>query len=104
MNLSAMDKKDCDIVVPLETASHAANSIGQTPPNETGVVTKPLTKREGEVLRLIAEGETTKEIGQLLQISFKTAVAHRTNIMTKLDIHNLAGLVRYAIRRKIIQP
>ena len=104
MKLSAMDNTDFDIAVALETASNGARSIGQTPPNETGVKTKLLTPRETQVIRLIAEGETTKEIAQLLQISFKTAVAHRTNIMTKLNIHNLAGLVRYAIRQNIIQP
>lgn len=104
MKLSDMDKTDFDIAVSLETARNAANSIGQTPPAETSVAIKLLTPREAEVIRLIAEGETTKEIAQMLQISFKTAVAHRTNIMTKLDIHNLAGLVRYAIRQNIIQP
>ncbi|PYV08040.1 MAG: DNA-binding response regulator, partial [Acidobacteria bacterium] len=48
--------------------------------------------------------KTTKEVAALLGISFKTAESHRTRIMEKLDIHETAGLVRYAIRRGLVQP
>lgn len=65
---------------------------------------EPLTPREREVLQLVAEGRTTKEIANLLGISVKTGEAHRTKIMSKLDIHATAGLVRYAIRRKLVLP
>jgi len=64
----------------------------------------PLSPREREVLQLVAEGKTTKEIARLLGVSVKTAENHRTRIMAKLDIHETAGLVRYAIRQGIIQP
>ena len=64
----------------------------------------PLTPREREVLQLVAEGKSTKEIAQLLGISFKTAESHRTRIMKKTSIHETAGLVRYAVRRGLIQP
>ena len=64
----------------------------------------PLSPREREVLQLVAEGKTTKEVAGLLGISVKTAESHRTRIMSKLDIHETAGLVRYAIRRGLIQP
>jgi len=64
----------------------------------------PLTPREREVLQLIAEGNTTKGIAQALGISFKTAESHRSHLMTKLDIHVTAGLVRYAIRRGLVHP
>jgi two-component system response regulator NreC len=64
----------------------------------------PLTSREREVLQLVAEGKSTKEIARLLAISFKTAESHRTRIMKKTDIHETAGLVRYAVRRGLIQP
>jgi two-component system response regulator NreC len=64
----------------------------------------PLTPREREVLQLVAEGRTTKEIGAALNISFKTAESHRLRIMSKLDIHETASLVRYAIRRHLIEP
>ena len=57
-----------------------------------------LTARQREVLQLIAEGKSMKEIAQILQISVKTAEAHRTQIMERLDIHDVTGLVRFAIR------
>lgn len=63
----------------------------------------PLSTREREVLQLIAEGKNVKEIGSILGISTKTAETHRTNIMSKLDIHQVAGLVLYAIRHGLIQ-
>lgn len=64
----------------------------------------PLTPREREVLQLIAEGQKMSGIAALLGISIKTAESHRSNIMEKLDIHNVAGLVRYAIRRDLVKP
>jgi DNA-binding NarL/FixJ family response regulator len=63
----------------------------------------PLTARERQILQLIAEGKTTKTIAALLSISFKTAESHRNRLMKKLDIHDVAGLVRYAIRRGLLQ-
>ena len=65
---------------------------------------EPLTAREREVLQLVAEGKTTKEIAVLLGVSVKTADAHRTRLMQKLDIHDIASLTRYAIRQGMIQP
>ena len=63
----------------------------------------PLTPREREVLQLVAEGKTTKEVAKLLGISAKTVESHRTRIMKKLDTPNTAGIVRYAIRLGLIQ-
>jgi DNA-binding NarL/FixJ family response regulator len=63
-----------------------------------------LTPRQREVLQLIAEGNTTKEIAKKLGIGVKTAEAHRTQLMGALDIHDVAGLVRYAIRTGLISP
>ena len=62
-----------------------------------------LSLREREVLQLIAEGKTTKEVAVVLGISAKTAESHRTRIMGKLNIHETASLVRYAIRRGLIK-
>ena len=62
----------------------------------------PLTLRQREVLQLVAEGHTTKSIAKTLGISVKTAEMHRTQMMGALDIHNTAGLVRYAITQEII--
>ncbi len=56
-----------------------------------------LSPRQREVLRLIAEGHTTKQIAQMLEISVKTVETHRSQLMERLDIHDVAGLVRYAI-------
>lgn len=64
----------------------------------------PLTSRERQVLQLIAEGKTTKEVAGLLGVSVKTAESHRMRIMAKLDIHETAGLVRYAIRQGLLPP
>jgi DNA-binding NarL/FixJ family response regulator len=57
-----------------------------------------LTPRQREILQLIAEGRTTKEIAQRLGVSVKTVEAHRAQLMERLDIHDITGLVRYAIR------
>jgi two-component system response regulator NreC len=62
----------------------------------------PLSPREREVLQLVAEGRTTKQIAHLLGLSVKTVESHRSSIMDKLEIHDTAGLVRYAIRRGLI--
>ena len=64
---------------------------------------RPLSDRERQVLQLVAEGKTTKEVASLLGISVNTAESHRTNLMEKLDIHDTAGLVRYALRNGVIQ-
>lgn len=64
----------------------------------------PLTARERQVLQLIAEGKATKEVAAVLGLSVKTAESHRARIMEKLDIHDTAGLVRYAIRQGLIEP
>ncbi|MGA7339008.1 MAG: response regulator transcription factor [Terracidiphilus sp.] len=62
----------------------------------------PLTSRERQVLQLIVEGKSTKEIADVLGISVKTAETHRTRLMQKLDIHDVASLVRYAIRHGLV--
>lgn len=61
-----------------------------------------LTDREKEVLQLLAEGRSNKEVAQLLNLSVYTVETHRTRIMQKLDLHNTAELVLYAVRKKII--
>jgi len=64
----------------------------------------PLSTRERIVLQLIAEGRTTKDIAATLTLTVKTAESYRARLMEKLDIHDTAGLVRYAIRRGVITP
>jgi two-component system, NarL family, response regulator NreC len=63
----------------------------------------PLSDRERQVLQLVAEGKTSKEVAAILGISVKTAESHRNHIMDKLNIHDVAGLVRYAIRNGLIE-
>lgn len=62
-----------------------------------------LTPREREVVQLLAEGKSSKEVAVVLNLSVKTAETHRTNVMRKLDIHSVADLVRYAVRNKLVQ-
>lgn len=73
------------------------NYIRSTPKTDMSVFSL-LSDREREVLQLMAEGKTTKEIASHLNVSIKTVETHRTNIMTKLDIHTVAELTKYAIR------
>ena len=70
----------------------ASGGGGATPASEL------LTPRQREILQLIAEGRSTKEIAAILHLSVKTVETHRTQLMARLDIHDVAGLVRYAIR------
>ena len=85
------------------------------PLTETGAATssttqsrKPrsrnLSQRETQMLQLIAAGKSTKEAAFALGITFKTAAGHRAQLMKKLNIHDIAGLVRFAIREGIIEP
>jgi DNA-binding NarL/FixJ family response regulator len=63
-----------------------------------------LTPRQREILQLVAEGKSTKDVARLLDLSVKTVEAHRSQIMGRLEIHDLAGLVRYAIRTGLVSP
>ncbi len=72
---------------------------GDIRPEDT---TDGLTAREREVLQLIAEGYTNKEIAGIMSLSVKTVQSHRTNLMNKLDLHDRGELIKYAIQKKII--
>lgn len=76
----------------------AVHTLGKEPG-----VRKRLTSREREILQLIAEGKSSKEIAAELGISLKTVDTHRSNLMRKLDVHSVTELVRYAIANKIVQ-
>jgi len=73
------------------------------PPASPDSAPSRLTSREREVVQLLAEGNSNKEVATALGISAKTAETHRANIMQKLGIHSLPGLVRYAVRNKIVE-
>jgi DNA-binding NarL/FixJ family response regulator len=77
------------------------NRENQEPPEEEEL--EVLTSREREVIQLLAEGKTSKEVAATLNLSVKTAETHRTNLMRKLDLHSVADLTRYAVRNGIVQ-
>jgi DNA-binding NarL/FixJ family response regulator len=67
-----------------------------------GPSVSPLTSREREVVQLLAEGKSTKEVACVLNLSVKTAETHRSNIMRKLELHSVSALVLYAVRNNIV--
>ena len=71
--------------------------------NETGVAADPLSPRERQVMQLVAEGSSTKEVAKVLNISYKTAESHRHHIMKKLGIHDVVALTRHAIQAGLVQ-
>jgi two-component system, NarL family, response regulator NreC len=85
--------------------SHIVAQLVLEPYSNRGVIRRPnqLTDRERQVVTLIAEGNSTKEVAARLGISVKTADCHRTRIMDKLNVHQTANLVRYAIRQGFIE-
>jgi DNA-binding NarL/FixJ family response regulator len=72
--------------------------------HKSGVSDDLLSGRERQVLQLVGEGKSTKDVAAQLGISVKTAESHRARLMKKLGIHETAGLVRYAVRQGLIQP
>jgi len=81
----------------------AYRGLRESPPAR-GEESATLTSREREVVQLIAEGKTTKELAARLGISEKTAETHRAHIMHKLGVHSVSEVVRYAIRNRMIEP
>lgn len=88
----------CSAVSKYVLADYARYVGGEPGPDE------PLTRRQREVLRLIAEGQTTKSMARALGISVKTVETHRAQLMDRLGIHDVAGLVRHAIRIGLVKP
>ena len=85
-----------------DAASNATMGSGDGSASGLAVRSR-LTPREREILQLLAEGKSNKEVAGYLGISVKTAETHRANIMLKMDFHSITELVRYAVRNKIIQ-
>src|SRR5205085_6158110 len=90
-----------EVYISPETSKKTLLEIGKGATKRELLAT--LSPRQREVLRLIAEGLTTKQIGQQLEISVKTVETHRAQLMERLDIHDVAGLVRYALLLGLIQ-
>jgi len=78
--------------------------LGRNRPSAESEVTLPsLTPREREIVQLLAEGKSSKEVASHLDLSVKTAETHRSNIMRKLNLHSVSGLVLYAVRNNMVQ-
>lgn len=88
---------------PEVTPSVVEGYLGGIKPSEQESSYETLTDREKQVLKLVAEGKTNKEIAEILGISVKTAMAHRANLMEKLGIHNKAELVKFALHLGIVR-
>jgi len=78
--------------------------LGRNRPSAESEVTLPsLTPREREIVQLLAEGKSSKEVASHLDLSVETAETHRSNIMRKLNLHSVSGLVLYAVRNNMVQ-
>ena len=112
-------KSDCDrdLLMAVESVArhepfftaHASEKMPIESKTAGALVNSPkfsnqVTSREREIIQLLAEGNRGKEVALFLGISAKTVESHRSNLMRKLDIHNLSGLVRYAMRNQILVP
>jgi|SRR5690348_2610929 DNA-binding NarL/FixJ family response regulator len=87
-------------------SSRVSEAVSKAPQSYREGIARPsrkLTPREREIVQLLAEGKTNKEIATYLNISVKTAETHRANIMLKMNFHSVTELVRYAVKNKIIQ-
>ncbi len=85
-----------------ETVTELGQSGAMMTDNEDVRLLKSLSEREIDVLKHIAQGKSNKEIGELLHISHRTVDTHRTNIARKLEVHNIAGMIRFAIKTGLI--
>src|ERR1700724_3427153 len=83
--------------------SPGISAAGMAAPNPKAQPPAPLPSRERQVLQLIAEGKSTRDVAALLGVSVKTAESHRSRLMQKLDIHETASLVRYAVKHGLVQ-
>jgi len=81
--------------------AYLANSGRRDPVDPSG---RELTRREQEIIQLLAEGKSNKEVASLLNLSTRTVETHRTNLMRKLSLHGLSDVIHYAIRNKLILP
>ena len=110
---------DRDLVLAVEALSNhkpfftsQANEVMSSPVNATGCSLvynsegrkDRLTSRERQVVQLLCEGQTSKEVAARLQMSVKTAETHRANMMRKLELHSTSELVRYAVRNQVVEP
>ncbi len=87
-----------------DAAKTLVNGFCDPASTQTPLMRKALSAREREIVQMLAEGESSKEVAVTLGISVKTAETHRANIMRKLELHSVSELVRYAVRNTMIEP
>jgi DNA-binding NarL/FixJ family response regulator len=87
-----------------DAAKTLVNRFCDPASTQTPLARKSLSAREREIVQMLAEGESSKEVAVALGITVKTAETHRANIMRKLEIHSVSELVRYAVRNTMIEP
>jgi DNA-binding NarL/FixJ family response regulator len=90
------------LVLDPEVARYALEDVRK--PQRAGDPYEALTDREKQVLKLVAEGHSNKEVADILGITVKTAMSHREHVMLKLDVHNRTELVRFALERGVLPP
>ena len=96
-------RKYVDALSALKEAVIGLKPKSELSPETPGVKGKRLTARELEIVKLIAMGLSSRQISAQLNISFKTVVVHRYNIMRKLGVHDVVSLVRHAVRKKLVK-
>jgi DNA-binding NarL/FixJ family response regulator len=79
-------------------------TIRDSAPKSAALIHRTLSAREREIVQLVAEGKSCKEVAVTLGISVKTAETHRSNIMRKLEMHSVSELARYAVKNHMIEP
>ncbi|MBZ5623998.1 MAG: LuxR C-terminal-related transcriptional regulator [Acidobacteriia bacterium] len=100
--LDGLESNSRELESVIEHLLSSRNNQGNNPETVAAPTRNGLSKRELQVLALMVDGKTSKEIATALGISFKTAVTHRASIMCKLDVHETASVVREAIRRGLV--
>ena len=91
------------LVLDPQVAREALREAEPAPGGAEGDLYETLTDREKQVLKLVAEGKSNKEVAELLDISVKTAMSHRERVMEKLGLHNRTNLIRFALKKGVIQ-
>lgn len=91
------------LVLDPQVAREAMEELGKPEQTSGQDLYETLTDREKQVLKLVAEGHSNKEVAEVLGISVKTAMTHREHVMEKLDLHNRTDLVRFALKRGVIR-
>ena len=92
------------LVLDPQIAREAMEEQGRPPASRGSDPYETLTDREKQVLKLVAEGRSNKEVAEVLGISVKTAMSHREHVMNKLDLHNRTDLVRFALQKGVLPP